>query len=736
MAASISATVPPAKSPGAAPEPIYFGPMGGQDPSQLPLPLLRDDLQLMPGPQDRGGAPTWTVYDPIRHRYHRLTLTAFEMLQRWDAGTFGALCQRMAAETVHAPTISDCAQFVHFLRSSGLVDLGGPRDLTGWKAQVSASRPPLLMWLLHNYLFIRVPLVRPDKFLARFWPWVKPLYSRTILWLLAGLLAFGLYLVSRQWDAFIGGFATFNSWEGIVWTGITLMCAKVIHELGHAFTAHRYGCRVATMGVAFLVMMPVLYTDTSDSWRLPSHRQRLAIGVAGIAAELALAIIATVIWSFLPDGAARSAVFIIASASWVTTLTINLSPFMRFDGYYLLSDMLQIPNLQTRAFALARWWMREALFGFGDPIPEPWPKNTQRGLLLYAFGTWVYRLLLFIGIAVLVYHLTFKLLGILLFAVEIIWFVGSPLWSELRVWWARRQQIYPRPRTLAALGGLLAALAIVVIPWHSSVPLPATLESAEAPGLYASQGAQVSEVLVRNGDSVSQGQALIRLRSPDLEASITQAEFAVLQARLKIIQAAALRERAEDRLALELELDRARQRVDQLRQDQSRLTISAPLTGQVVDLLPELRPGLWVAAKSNLGQVVDSQSPGRVIAYANDQQSQRFSVGASVVFRQNALAQPLTGTVSAIETVNIRALPTAYLAASQGGAIGVINTRAADKHPTPVDPLYRVLITLDQPPPAPLRVRTGTASVDSQPQSLLSQAWRSAAAVIVRESGF
>jgi putative peptide zinc metalloprotease protein len=735
---TLQAPATPTAKEGAPPEPIYFGPLGGQDPGKTPLPGLRDDLQLLPGPTDRGGAPTWTIYDPVRHRYHRLTLAAFEMLQRWDAGTFGRLCERMKAETLHETTLDDCAQLVRFLRVSGLVDLSSPKDLGGWKGQVDASRPPLWRWLLHNYLFIRIPLVRPQRWLAKAWPFVKPLYSALTLWVLLGLLSLGLYLVSRQWDSFIGGFATYASWEGLVWTGITLVCAKIIHELGHAFTAYRYGCRVATMGVAFLVLMPVLYTDTSDSWRLPSHRQRLAIGVAGIAAELALAIVATVIWSFLPDGAARSAVFIIASASWVTTLSINLSPFMRFDGYYLLSDLWQIPNLQNRAFAYARWWMREKLFGFGDPMPELWQPSTRRGLLLYAFGTWVYRLLLFIGIAVLVYHVTFKLLGILLFMVEIMWFVGSPILSELRVWWARRNEIHARPRTLAAGGALLALLALVAIPWNRTIPLPATLESAQSPSLYAPQGAQVAEIHVTNGSIVQQGDPLIILRSPDLEAEITQATYDVLQARLSVVQAAALRERAEDRLALELTLDRTRQRLDSLRQDQARLTITAPISGQVVDIPPELSPGEWISAKAELGQMVTPNEPGRVIAYANDEQSQRFSVGAEVTFHQlSPLSSPLQGTVTAIETVNIQSLPSAYLAATQGGPIAVLSTSSNQQnHPRPTTPLYRVYITLSAPPPAPLRIRTGTATITGTPQSLLSHAWRSAASVLVRESGF
>src|SRR5688500_3708598 len=146
--------------------------------------------------------------------------------------------------------------------------------------------------------------------------------------------------------------------------------AKVLHELGHAYTAHRHGCRVPAMGAAFLVLWPVLYTDTNEAWKVASRNARLQIGAAGMAAELALAACATLLWSFLPDGPLRSGVFLLSTSTWIITLAVNLSPFMRFDGYFLLSHLLNTPNLHERAFAFGRWHLREWLFGLGAPEPE------------------------------------------------------------------------------------------------------------------------------------------------------------------------------------------------------------------------------------------------------------------------------------------------------------------------------------------------------------------------------
>ena len=129
--------------------------------------------------------------------------------------------------------------------------------------------------------------------------------------------------------------------------------------------------------------------------------------------------------------------FILATATWLMTVVINLSPLMRFDGYFMLSDALNVPNLQTRAFVLARWKMREWLFAFGDDKPEHFEPWREKILIFYAFSTWIYRFFLFLGIALIVYHMFFKILGILLFLVEIFAFLLTPVFREMKEWFTR-----------------------------------------------------------------------------------------------------------------------------------------------------------------------------------------------------------------------------------------------------------------------------------------------------------
>jgi len=162
----------------------------------------------------------------------------------------------------------------------------------------------------------------------------------------------GLFFTARQWDQFTTTFMHFFTLEGFIFYAITLTLIKALHELGHAYTARHFGVRVPIIGVAFLVMFPILYTDTTDAWRLTDKRKRLLIDSGGIIVELSIAAISLFLWSFLPDGPARSAAFFAATTSWVLSLMVNLNPCMRFDGYYLLGDLFGIQNMQARGFEL------------------------------------------------------------------------------------------------------------------------------------------------------------------------------------------------------------------------------------------------------------------------------------------------------------------------------------------------------------------------------------------------
>ncbi|MFK0093486.1 HlyD family efflux transporter periplasmic adaptor subunit [Pseudomonas sp. NPDC090592] len=699
------------------------------------LGVLRDELRLHPGPTDSLGAPSWTLEDPASGQFYRLGWAEVEMLGRWPLGEPIAIAREISDSTTLQLEAEDVLQLQAFLRQHQLLQCLGADDQRRLGERLAAGRTGWGRWLLKNYLFVRVPLWRPDAFLQRTLPWVAPFFTLKFLALTLGAGLLGVALVLRQWDTFTHTFLHFFSLGGAALAALTLMLAKLLHELGHAYTCKRYGARVATMGVALLVMWPVLYTDTSGAWRLRQRRQRLAIGAAGMAAELALACWATLLWSFLQDGMLRSAVFMLASTTWILTLAVNLSPFMRFDGYFLLSDLLGVPNLQQRAFALTRWRLREWLFGFGDTPPEHFPARLRRLLIAYSVGTWVYRLFLFLGIALLVYHFAFKLLGLLLFAVEIGYFILLPLVNEARQWHARRKDLRMNRNTRITLFACLLALVLLAVPWRSSIEAPALLKAASERNLYVPVGGRLAQILVQPGDSVSAGQALFELQAPDLQQELQSVQRRVLILQWQNSFQLLSRETAASIGVVRQELAAAQRRLALLQQQWSELTIRAPFAGQLRERAEPLQAGQWLPAGEWLGTLVDARG-ARLEAFVEEHDLQRLgSTSTGWFYPENVSLDARPARLLHVARTAARQLDAAAeLASPYDGSIAA----TLDTHgiPQPQQALYRAELDITDTLPAPAMVLRGTVVMQGQRQSLLASGWRNLVAVLIRESAF
>ena len=515
------------------------------------------------------------------------------------------------------------------------------------------------------------------------------------------------------------------------------MFAKLMHELGHAYTAKRFGCRVTTMGVALLVMWPVLYTDASGAWKLRKQSQRLAIGAAGMIVELALAAYATLLWSFLPDGMLRSAVFMLATATWVLTLAVNLNPFMRYDGYYLASDFLEVPNLQERAFRLARWRLREWLFGFGEPKPESLGPGLEPVIIAYGFGTWIYRFFLFLGIALIVYHYFFKALGVVLFGVEIVYFIARPIALEIREWLQRRAHYRLNRNTRLTITAAVLLALLVFVPWRTSIEAPALLRAAGQAQLFAPSGARLDAILAHSGDKVAAGQPLFRFVSPDLDHQLREVQWEISVLRWQGLFQILDKEELSNSLIVQQQLAAALAQQAAILQQQAKLTVKAPLAGVMVDEADPLAPGEWVAENEPLGTIVSPRGI-EVEALVSENDLARIGAGAPARFRGE---DPIrAGTALVVEDVARTATrgldATPELASVFGGGVATVPL-ARGEAPVPEGAVYRVLLrAADAQAVAPVMTLRGTVSIAGEPQSLFARALRAVAAQTVRETGF
>ncbi len=691
-----------------------------------PLQPLREDLRVIEVAPEADGAPAWVIQDPVVNRFYRIGWLEFECLLRWS-GTARAVAAQIAGTTPLHAEPEQVLAVAAFLDQHQLVR-PDPSATDRLAARSSAAPWRQWRWWLHNYLFFRIPLVRPQAFLSAAARRLDPLIQPFTLWLLAVVSGVGLLLVFRQWDVFSHAVVDSISPQGILGFAAALIIAKTLHELGHALVATHFGVRVAHMGIAFVVLWPMLYTDTGESWKLRSRGQRLAVSAAGIATELGLAGLATFGWAVSSPGTFNTLCLYLATTSWVLSLALNLSPFMRFDGYFILSDLLDFPNLHERSSALARVAIRRNLLGLEQQWPETVP-DQQRGLLIvFALATWIYRLLVFLGIAIAVYLFFFKALGIFLFVVEVLWFIVMPVWRELRVWKQLRAEIpQSRHRLWGALSVLL--LLLVVFPWRTGVRGDGVLHAAQQTAVFAPYPSVI--VSLRPGGQVAVGDVLVLLDSPDLRTSggRNEAKVAALSAHLTGLQA---QERGLEQASATVErLGEQMAEVQATGEELGRLTIRAEFSGAWLDIDPSLQAGTWVNTKAKIG-VLMAPTRWKVDAYVSQSDVDRVFIGSSAVFYPEHQMNALRGKVTDIDAARSTSLSQPLLASRHGGPISVAEK---SQELLPVEPRFRIRIELDALPES-FRETRGDVQIEGVRRSLLAEWLRDWLAVLIRESGF
>ena len=699
------------------------------------LPALREELALYPGPADLYGAPTWSVLDPARNLFFRIDWPTFEILSRWHLGDGMRILDSIRRDTTLAPDENELGSVLAFLAENELLRLPTAEG-TAWYADTARSRRVSpARWLLHHYLFVRIPLWRPDAWLARWLPRIQWLYGRTFVLATLAALATGLLLVSRRWDEFVSTLVDAVSWEGLAASFLTLAGVKVLHELGHAFTAKRLGCRVPTIGLALLVLFPVAYTDVNEAWKLPSRRARLAVGAAGIATELAIAAWATLAWALLPAGQLRSAAFVLATTTWISTLLVNASPFMRFDGYFLMMDWLDLPNLHERAFALGRQRLRRALFGLADPPPEVLPPRRAAGLVAFAYATWMYRLSVFAGIAALVYTWLPKPFGPGLAAIEVGWFIALPVVRELAIWRRRGAEILRRPRTRVTLALLATAGLVLFVPWDPRVRAPALLHPARHALVAAPAVARIAGRPFADGAAVAAGAVLVEMEPPDLGY-----ERAAVESRAANLAWRAGSAGFDDRLRSELPVveaaqGKARAELAGLAQDAARFRPTAPFAGRFYLRNPDLGPGAWVAPHEPIGTLADP-AHWRVEAYLGEADVARVAVGDRGRFYAEASgAATLALTVVGVDRDATRVLAEGLLASSRGGPLATREGR--HREIVPDGAVYRVSLDVtERYAPTHAQALRGRVVLLGRPEAWGARLAEYVSAVVVRESGF
>ncbi|MEQ8788535.1 MAG: HlyD family efflux transporter periplasmic adaptor subunit [Pirellulaceae bacterium] len=574
------------------------------------------------------------VKDPLALKYHRFDVEEFALLELLD-GRRSLDDVRREFERRFAPqqiSLDELHQFVGMLHRASLLvsDASGQgREL---EQRNAANRNRRRLAALSSVLMMRLPGFDPDALLTWLDGRIGWLFSRSAVALVGLLSLVAMLLLGSEFDTVVARLPTFQDFFGAgnwFWLALVVVVLKVLHEFGHGLACKRFGGECHEMGVMLLVFLPCLYCNVSDSWMLRNKWHRAAIGAAGIYVELLIAALATLLWWFTAPGLVNALALNVMVVSSLSTLLVNGNPLMRYDGYYILSDVLEIPNLRQKAAATTRRMLGGLLLGLPAAYDPFLPSKRRLTFTAYAVCSAVYRWAVTLAIFWFLYHVLepygLKIVGQIAVVFAIAALVGSPIVALSRFLSTPgriRQVKKVRLLACAAAAAMLAA-AVMMIPLPHYVVCPLSVQPRDAASVYVDVPGVVREVRARPGDTVQAGQPLLVLENLDVEIDV---ERLVGHRRQLMSQLASLQQRIFEEEAAGLEMARVEEEIatveEQLqrrRRDQQRLTIVAPVSGHVVSP-PEIEP--------------KSREPGRLRAWVGvplDEENQGATLADGVL---------------------------------------------------------------------------------------------------------
>lgn len=634
-------------------------------------PSLRASVRVA---RHRYRGRTWYVLlDPVSGRHYRVNRIAYQLLARLNGSltvdqAWSDMMTRLGDEAPSQPEVMQALAQLHeanLLASDETPD-AGQTDLRARQAR----RRRLLGSV--NPLSFRIGLFDPSRLLERLAPVGRALFGATgaKLWLVLVLL--GLVTAATTLGELTA--RTNELWQSSRFLLITWLVYPVLkgcHELAHALAVRRFGGEVREMGLRMLVLMPVPYVDASAATMFADKRLRTIVAGAGIAAELGLAAIAMLVWPLVEDGVVREVALATIVIGSLSTLVFNGNPLLRFDGYYMLSDWFELPNLATRA---SRQWVYLAqryLLGMRSALAPAAAPGERRWLVGYGAAAWCYRVFVFLAISLFLADVHW-MLGVLMLLTGLWTIVVAPGWRALDFVICAPALSGARPRAVGvtAAGLVGTVLAVVLIPLPSTTVAEGIVWLPDDARVRALAPGFVDRLMVGDGEQVREGQPLLRLRNEVLEAELVrnESELRVLETeRIVAMESDPLRmAELEERItAAAAAVRRTRTLVDAL-------VLRAGIDGRLALTRAADLPERHVAQGEVVGHILGAGSTTVRVALANEDAPRvRAGLEAIDVRLSEARWQAVAGRLKSDTPAATTRLPSAALGQAGGGRIAV-----------------------------------------------------------------
>lgn len=683
----------------------------------------------------------WHVLqDPASNQFFRLNEAAHRFVVMLDGrrnvADIWEVCNDQLADT--APTQGEVIQLLGQLYTANLLQAELPPDAEGLFKRYRNRIKREVQGYLANLLFVRIPLLDPDHFLDR---WVG-IFGRAFSWyglvVWLGVVITGLYfLVSRAGEL---GKQAGNILDpgNIPYLYLSFILVKVCHEFGHAFACKKFGKtggsggEVHVMGIMFLIFMPMPYVDASSAWAFRSKWRRIVVGAGGMFVELAIAAVAAIIWARTGEGRplhiiAYNTMFIAS----VSTLLFNANPLLRYDGYYILSDILEIPNLAPRSRQYIYYLTKHYVWGVRKPYNPANNAGEKLWLPLYGVASTIYRV--FICSAILLFVAgKFFILGTTLSLAAVVTWVFVPLGKFVRYLATSGELMRTRPRAVLSTVITLAAVfaAIGLIPVADRGRVEGVVEPTQLSVIYMDTDGFVTDFIPSGQKVTPEGVPLLIAHSHELLAFKEQleAERTGLQARQRLAK-------TQEVSAFQIitrQIAAKTEQIDKVVKDIAALTVKAPFEGTWIAPDIERTKGVFLRRGDRVGLVASLDSLF-IRATAGQEVADRLGqVPSKVEIR--AKGRPdiaLEGTIETILPAGSQRLPSAALGFAAGGSMATSpedqsGTRTAER-------FFELHIVLDSTSNVPLiSGQRVIVRFESPPKPLMLQWWRTLLQVLQR----
>ncbi len=649
------------------------------------------------------GQVNYIIRDPVTLESHQMSLENYQVFIRLHRDhKLSEIFESLVDEGTLEPSQEDeFYRFVYFLHGIGCLQLPILDGKRLYHRFVRRRRSQLL-WKLASVLFLRIPIFNPNSFLDKTAGIFQFLFSRTffILWLLvvgtAGILAVDFWCdLTTRFDNFFTAGNLLLLWS-------CLIVIKVVHELGHAYACKVFGGTVPEMGVYLIALTPCAYVDASASWGFPRKMERIIVCLAGMYVELFLAAIAVFVWALTEPGWINSLMQNVIFLASVATLGFNLNPLMRFDGYYALSDILEIPNLRQRSGQCVRSFLTRVALGLKE---EEMEEGLFTRIFLFFFGlaSWAYRILIVISICAAVAMKLF-LVGLLLGGV----FITGELCRMIGEGW---RFLFRNPRTRAVRLRAIAAVLIcfgflsailILAPVSSPVLVRGLISAEDTQVVLIEHPGFVKAVSGREGRMVKKGELILELEDPGLLESLMEVEARLRQSE---ILARAFEMTDKSRGATEREvLEFHRKTRASLNFEREKLQVRAPRNGFLLDCLRSSSVGKFLESGDKVAILVSGRKTVETYLNENQVAASKPEEGGRVEFR--AVGNPSTvreGTILRVRPAREDQIDATGLTQTAGGDIPV--DPATNRPPVPY---FQVIVVFDgTDKPAMLELRHG-----------------------------